>query len=388
MSNQPFKNLLNEKDNLELCFKCSFCSEECPINKQIHWASFSPRGKMLILRELLKGEGSLTERVIDTLYTCTLCGNCDTSCIAGISVTDILFAARRDFYELEKTPETFTTLMEAINRSGNVFDMPAEAMDILELNPKIKLPRKADLLFFKGCYASYHSVPNKSTTLALNVLKTLNVDFTTLESEKCCGSPAFLLGNMNLTERLCEYNVSKIEEKGASRVVTACPGCYRILKEEYPKFQKMDFEVLHITELLAEYIDSGKLVFKKNGTDRMNVLYQDPCELGRHCGVFEAPRKILETIPQIRLEEFDKNKNEAICCGGGGGLTIANSNLANKIAQIRLNEAEERAIPVVITACPACQLNFTSSKDKYNMEKLKILDINELVSNSIDVHKK
>jgi Fe-S oxidoreductase len=101
--------------------------------------------------------------------------------------------------------------------------------------------------------------------------------------------------------------------------------------------------------------------------------------------MYEAPRKNLESIPSVNLEEFDKNRDEAKCCGGGGGLTISNPNLAHQIAQIRLQEAEERGIPTVITACPACLLNFAASRDKYNMN-VKILDISQLVGDSIDLH--
>ncbi len=379
MSEVSFKNLIKVKESLDTCFKCSLCKGNCPVSEQIFWATFSPRGKMLILRSLLRGQGTLTDRVRDSLYTCTLCGNCDNTCIAGISVTDVLAAGRRDLYEARKAPESVNSLISTIKESGNVFDLTKEDMDILGLNPRMKFSENADLLFFKGCYATYHSIPNESTMRSFNLLKTLNVDFTILEAEECCGSPAYLLGDMDTTKRFCEYNVSKIEETGASRVVTACPGCYRVLKQVYPQLVgTLNFEVIHITELLAEYIDEDRLVFKKTGNDKLDVLYHDPCELGRHCGVYDAPRKILESIPEIHLEEFDKNRDEAKCCGGGGGLTISNPNLANQIAQLRLQEAEEKNIPTVVTACPACQLNFSASKDKYNM-KVKILDINQLV---------
>jgi Fe-S oxidoreductase len=338
---------------------------------------------MLILRGLIREQGDLTKRVIDSLYTCTLCGNCDNTCMAGISVTDVLAAGRRDLYEIGKAPNSVNSLINTIKESGNVFALKKEDTDILGLNPFTKFPENADLLFFKGCYATYHSVPFKSTMQSFNILKTLNVDFTVLEAEECCGSPAYLLGDMDTTRRFCEYNVSKIEDEGASRVVTACPGCYRVLKQVYPKLVgKLNFEVIHTTELLAEFIDAGKLVFQTNGNDKLNILYHDPCELGRHCGVYEEPRKILDSIPEVHLEEFDKNRDEAKCCGGGGGLTISNPNLANQIAQIRLHEAEEKNIQTVVTACPACQLNFSASKDKYNI-KVKILDINQIVSNSL-----
>jgi Fe-S oxidoreductase len=383
MPEHAFKNLKEVKDLLDICFKCSFCSGNCPIVEQIFWASFSPRGKMLILRSLLSGQGTLTDKVRDGLYTCTLCSNCDNTCIAGIKVTDVLAAGRRDLYELGKAPENVNSLISTIKESGNVFDLDPEDTDFLGVNPRIEFPETADLLFFKGCYATYHSVPNKNVIDSFNILRALDVDFTVLKEEECCGSPAYLLGDMDTTRRFCEYNVSKIEEKGVSRVVTTCPGCYRALKQVYPKFVgKLNFEVLHITELLAEYIDEGKLVFNMNGNDKFDVLYHDPCELGRHCGVYEAPRKILEAIPSVNLEEFDKNRDEAKCCGGGGGLTISNPNLAHQIAQIRLQEAEERGIPTVITACPACLLNFAASRDRYNL-KVKIVDINQLVGSAI-----
>ena len=386
MSDISFKNLIQVKESLDTCFKCSFCKGNCPVSEQIFWESFSPRGKMLILRSLLRGQGTLTEKVRDGLYTCTMCSNCDDTCIAGIKVTDVLAAGRRELYESGKASESVYSLIAGIKASGNVFDLAKEDMDILGLNPLIKFPENADLLFFKGCYATYHSVPNKSTMRSFNILKTLNIDFTVLEAEECCGSPAYLLGDMDTTRRFCEYNVTKIEDKGASRVVTACPGCYRVLKQVYPKVVgTLNFEVIHTTELLAEFIDEGKLVFKSVGNDKLNILYHDPCELGRHCGIYEEPRKILESIPEVHLEEFDKNRDEAKCCGGGGGLTISNPNLANQIAQIRLHEAEEKKIPTVVTACPACQLNFSASKDKYNM-KVKILDINQLVGSAIGLH--
>ncbi|MFX1521069.1 MAG: 4Fe-4S dicluster domain-containing protein, partial [Promethearchaeota archaeon] len=126
MSEISFKNLIQAKESLDTCFKCSFCKGNCPVSEQIFWESFSPRGKMLILRGLLREQGTLTEKVRDSLYTCTMCSNCDNTCIAGIKVTDVLAAGRRDLYELRKAPESVNSLIKTIKDSGNVFDLSKE----------------------------------------------------------------------------------------------------------------------------------------------------------------------------------------------------------------------------------------------------------------------
>jgi Fe-S oxidoreductase len=166
-----------------------------------------------------------------------------------------------------------------------------------------------------------------------------------------------------------ERNVKAIEEQGVEEVVFSCAGCYRMFKEDYPKHVKVPFKVKHISEYLAEKDLKLKPLQKK-------VTYHDPCHLGRHSGVYKAPRAVLAKVPGAEFKEMPRNSAEARCCGGGGGVRSAYPELSEQIAGKRV--AEANFADVLVTSCPFCVNNLRVGKER-TKAKVEVMDLVELI---------
>jgi len=171
-----------------------------------------------------------------------------------------------------------------------------------------------------------------------------------LEDEVCCGSTAKRIGHDKLFNKLRKENEMRLLAIGAKRIITACAGCYKTMKQDYPGFsEKVD--VLHSTEYLSGLIGSGKLKLPRSN---LIVTYHDPCHLGRHAEVYDAPRKILKSIPGLRLVEMKTSRELSRCCGGGAGVKSAYPEISQKAAAKRLKEAERSGASILVTTCPFC----------------------------------
>ena len=253
---------------------------------------------------------------------------------------------------------------------------------------KYKLPQEADIVFFIGCVSS--SLLIKIMNSAIKILRKSDVNFTVLEDEWCCGNILGTTGQgkTDTFSTHAEHNLSAVEKTGASTLVTACPGCYRTFTEMYPKYyNKPDFQVLHFTEMLSEIIDNDKLSFKK--PLEKTIAYHDPCELGRLSGIFEPPRKILESIPGVQFQELSNNKSNCNCCGNGGGINSLEPEIAMNLSLRKIAEVQDTNAELLVSSCPNCRngLGNAITEKKQLMAgngggelNLEMKDITELVS--------
>lgn len=223
--------------------------------------------------------------------------------------------------------------------------------------------------------ATYRAKEIAKSTIEL--LRKAGVDFKLLgKDEWCCGSVLFRTGNLEAAKEVAEHNIKALRRVNTTQVLTSCAGCYRTLKKDYEKmFGKQDFKVIHIVDFLEKLIEDGKLKFP---TVNMKVTYHDPCHLGRHSDVYESPRKILNSIPGLELVEMARNRQNARCCGAGGGVRSAFKDLSDKMADARLKEAEETGADVLTSACPFCTFALRDSV-KRNGSKIRVLDLPELL---------
>lgn len=234
------------------------------------------------------------------------------------------------------------------------------------------------LVYFAGCMATYRLPGIAEATI--KILRHAGLDFKMLgEDEWCCGSVAFRTGFVDDGRKMARHNVDALKAVGATRVVTACAGCFRTLSVDYPKLlgEEMPFEIIHFPSLLKELIEEGKIKFP--GGEKVSVTYHDPCHIGRHMGIYDDPREALEAIPQVDLREMHKSHGNASCCGAGGGVRSTNRDLARGAAEIRLSEAEETGAEVLTTACPFCTFNLREGVER-SESKIEMLDFPEFVS--------
>ena len=213
------------------------------------------------------------------------------------------------------------------------------------------------MLYFRGCTARQKQTGISDATQS--ILKKAGVDFHTLDDEKCCGSVLLRTGFIKEAQKQIEKNTEILK---GEKIITSCAGCYKTLKEDYE-----GLDVIHISQLLDELIEEGKLELSKRD---LNVTYHDSCHLGRHCNVFDEPRRVIESV--ANLVEMQSNHENSLCCGAGGGVKSAYPEIANQMATSRINQAKQTGCEIMITPCPFCKLNLEN-------DDLEVLDLTEFL---------
>jgi heterodisulfide reductase subunit D len=205
------------------------------------------------------------------------------------------------------------------------------------------------------------------------ILDRAKVDFALLGGEEwCCGFPLLAAGAREKVREMSRHNMEAVRRLRAERVVFSCPSCYRTWKEHYDT----QIELRHTTEYIHELILSGRLLLKALAP--LRVAYHDSCDLGRHGGIYDAPRKIIQSIPGVTLIELEHNKAGSLCCGGGGNLEMAAPELTGKLAKVKIEEIKQSGADVVVTACQQCVRTIETSTRRQRLD-LKVMDISELV---------
>jgi glycolate oxidase len=367
-----------------ICVQCGFCRAGCPTFEQTGLESRNARGRVLVAFKMLTGELEPSREVAQTFYECTTCKNCTFVCPSKIKAADVVLGARRKLFEAGSAPEQHVAVVENVKTAGNPFSL--SKADRTEAFPKKwqqlatdkKLPKTAGTLLFLGCVPSY--VDMKTVPSLMELLDIAGVDFTVLgEDEGCCGFPVYLAGSPEF-EAIAKDNIKSIKDTGAKTLVTPCAGCYKTFKELY---KGLDVEVLHSVHYLKRLIDEGKLKLEKPFEKK--VAYHDPCDLGRHLEVYEEPREILKTVPGLELVEFPRNRQLARCCGGGGGVSAVNPELALGMAGTRVKEGLGTGAEIIVSACAACKDSLkkgTAGLPKEEKKGLRVLDITEIVLKS------
>ena len=213
------------------------------------------------------------------------------------------------------------------------------------------------MLYFRGCTAREKQTGIQDATEKL--LDLAGVDYHVLEDEKCCGSVLLRTGFIEEAEKQIEENTKVLK---GEKIITSCAGCYKTLKDDYE-----GLDVIHISQLLDELIKEGKLKIPKKDFD---VTYHDSCHLGRHGGVFDEPREVIKSV--ANLIEMENNRESSLCCGAGGGVKSAYPEIANQMAELRINQAKQTGCSTLVTPCPFCKLNLEN-------DDMEVLDLTEFL---------
>jgi len=259
------------------------------------------------------------------------------------------------------------------------------------LNEKYRTSDQSDILFFVGCspylapFFEYLGVRTLDITEAsLKILNHLGIEPVILSDEKCCGHDALWMGDVETFKRLAEHNTKLIKEAGVKKIIFSCAEGYRTFKLDYPNYKfEIGCELQHISEFLAERIEKGGLRFKEI---KKKITYQDPCRLGRHLGIYDAPRRVLEAIPGIEFIEMERNRDWSLCCGTG---PFTNCDLYSHEMRIgRLLEAKATGAETLITCCPKCQIHFKCAMTNKGEEKgpdveFEVMDLANLVASAL-----
>ncbi|MBD3187865.1 disulfide reductase [Candidatus Bathyarchaeota archaeon] len=378
---------VNGREYLEMafnrCIKCSTCKysyklfdQSCPSGEKFLFESYWASGRIRIAKGLVNGDLAWNDKLIDPIFACTTCGACAASCQAPHAdfIVDIIESLR----ELTVKHVGPGPHQEKIKERTRVHKNPygEDNSDNRALKTKHGLPDKAEWVYFIGCTSNYRRKRVRDATLSF--LKKIDIGFT-LVDEYCCSSPLLRTGQVEIVEELMHHNIQVINDAGATKVVTSCAGCFRTLCKDYEKFNmEKRFEVYHLTDLVADLLQKGKLEFKSSISKQ--ITYHDPCHLGRHMNSFETPRLIIQSLPGVNLVEMRRNRQHAWCCGAGGGVKIAYPDWSVEVARERLEEAKETGASIVTSTCPFCKTNLEDANKQFSMG-FQIMDLVEILDN-------
>jgi Fe-S oxidoreductase len=373
-----------EKD-LYACLQCGYCRDVCPVYGQIGWESSTPRGKVYYLKQiagktpmdrLLRRQSKITPEFVERVFQCTSCGACEHNCHVEIEFPKLWEEVKEWLIsEGHGPPEAHKKIRERVAAKKNPYDEPKEKRPAW-LPKDIKLSDKPEVVFFTGCTEAFRMQPLAVATAKL--LDKAGVKFNILgEDEWCCGSPLLRTGQKDIVmNEIAPHNVREMERRGWTTMVTACAGCFNTIKNDYPKLTgKPSFKIFHLTEYLDKLVKDGRLKFTKEY--KKKVGYHDPCHLGRHAKVFEAPRNVLKAIPGLQLIEMKAEKDDSQCCGAGGGFKSAFNNMAEEVAAERVKQFAEAGAEVIATSCPFCQVNLNAGAKRAGLD-LKTVDITQI----------
>lgn len=227
------------------------------------------------------------------------------------------------------------------------------------------------MLYFRGCTAREKDSNIEEATKF--ILDKAGIDYHIIDNELCCGSILLRSGFYDeaIEEMRRNYDIIKDEDL----ILTSCAGCYKTLNEDYKEILGYDLNVIHISQLLYRLIKDGNIEVNDNFKD-LKVTYHDPCHLGRASNVYEEPREVIKKYST--LLEMENNREDALCCGSGGGVKSAFPEISANISRNRIKQAEETGCDLIVTACPFCKLNLNSNSDN-----LKVIDLCEFVEKAL-----
>jgi len=334
------------------------------------------------MKGLSMGELALSKRLIEVLYTCSTCGLCFAQCFPDLQVHEAIITTRRHIAGKGLTPEIFSTTAKNIIKTGDPGGMPIkQRLSWMEEILRLRFPERAEVLYWVGCMVATRT-PNVAKAVA-NILGQAKANFTMLgEREGCCGYVLLAAGLWDEAKELAIGLLERVKETDAEVLVTPCAGCYYTFTMLYPRVldMQMPCEVLHTSQFVERLVKDGELELK--GLN-VKVTYHDPCSLGRHGNVYDAPRNVLKAVPNLQLVEMPLSRSRARCCGGGGGLWTFNNRVSMNSASTRiLNDVAPMNVDVLATACPACHMNFRYTSVRKSVH-IKTYDIMEIVAKAL-----
>jgi Fe-S oxidoreductase len=335
----------NLYDLILRCNNCGFCQAACPIFKATRRSALNARGKMIVLQDMLEDRQEICDELIETLFQCTLCGACASQCAAGVNVPEILKAARKDMVDVGTCHPAFKGMNQILDGHANIYSIDQRETFGRRVNAK------ADFVYFMGCVGQYRE--EEAVEATLDILDYLAVDYTLVE-EVCCSGVLEDVG-FSIHDDLVQRNVALIRDTEAKTLITGCPYCMRTFKnkEQYKPIRDAGIEVMHISQFLKDFDF-------KTQTD-LKVTYHDPCDLGRHCGIYNEPRQTIRKIAP-NFVELPNHHAESLCCGAGGGVRGAYAQNSLAMARYRLQQAESVGADVVLTECNSCAHNLSNAK--------------------------
>ncbi len=415
------------RGDADMCCRCSTCkfipmqkikgsqySYVCPSVSRYNFHAYSGGGRLNYIGAALKNGINYTDKLLDIIKNCQLCGACAVSCnfAMDMAVIEPITELRIQSVKDGKTVPALDKVIAGLKKTGSMVPAKGKRGAWAEgLGIKDAAKEKVDVLYHVGCLSSYDPEMQKLAKATAKILQKAGVNFGIFgDAESCCGGRAYQMGYEDEFLAQAKKNMDMIKKAGVKTLVTGCADGYQAFKVLYDKYGlKGDLEVLHISEYIDKLVKEGKL--KLNRKVNLNITYHDPCRLGRlgepwipwdgkkipgdrfvfdpprpyrrgTNGVYEPPRDVLKAIPGVKLTEMTRIKEYAWCCGAGGGVNESNPDFAAWTANARIDEAISTGAEAIVSACPWCEKTLSAAAKEYG-SPLKVYDIVELVARAI-----
>ncbi|MGF9711041.1 heterodisulfide reductase-related iron-sulfur binding cluster [Paenibacillus naphthalenovorans] len=412
----------NQLIDLYACVECGRCTQMCPASNT--GKTLSPMDLIVKLRDHLTEKGAVTSRtpwmpslsfasgaaagtrqaadqrpkekrligdVIteEELWACTTCRNCEDQCpVSNEHVEKIIDMRRYLVLTQGDMPHEAARYFQHIERQSNPWGISRknrikwrEGREDLVI-PTVEETDDFEYLFFVGSMGSFDIRSQNIARSFAKILNTAGVKFAILgNEEKNSGDSARRMGNEMLFQQLCQENIAAFQDYGVKKIVTICPHTYNTFKNEYPEFG-LEAEVFHHTELIWKLIQEGRIRPEKEMEEA--VAYHDSCYLGRYNGIFDIPRHILQAVPGVKLLELERNREDAMCCGAGGGMMWLEESQGKRVNVERTEQALQARPTVIGSNCPYCLTMISDGVKSKGLEiQVQTLDIAEIVERAL-----
>jgi heterodisulfide reductase subunit D len=372
------------------CFSSGhkFCREVCPVMQVTRNENHTPTAFHANIVAMEQGNLSVAD-VADDYVHCTQCGACELRCPNTLFTGDfyrhrtrtvkVVKAMRALAVESGVEQPNWKRWVEAtIDRKNEpVIEVPVSQENVAKWATGLDLPIGGETIMFVDCEAAFYRTSVSRSTA--QVLKAAGVEFGLMREQWCCGGPAAEMGYVDVSRQLAEHNVADWRAVGAKRIIAIDPHDYISFTEDYPDYfgDSYDFEIVYITELLAELVREGRIQLTK--PINRTVTYHDPCRLNKRKGIYESPREILRAIPGLTFKDVDHVTQWSYCSGGGAGLPIEKPEITAEISRRRVAKAKELEVDTLVSACVWSERPLSAAGDEQGLE---VRDLLELVAES------
>lgn len=376
-------------DLVHRCFRCGYCKFpgdyvdfNCPSYKAFGWDTYSPGGRMWLIRGWLTNEIPTSPHLAEVLYSCLACNNCKEQCVFPRFkdyLPDIFQEAKAELVSEGKIPPQVRDYFKAILVHGNPYKSPQADRGNWAEGTGLQPYTNQEYLYYVGCVGSYDEIGQKMARSVGKLLVDRGISLGILGPEETCdGNEVRILGETGLFTQLAEYNILEFKKRGIQKIITLDPHALNAFRRDYPKLGGK-FQVFHFTEILAGLVRENKGL---SSEFQGKVTFHDPCYLGRHNQIYAPPREILKAIPGLELVEMRRNGLNAFCCGGGGGnfFTDIVGPGEDSPARVRAREAMDTGAEILAVACPQCARMLEDAvKAEGAEQRLRVMGLAEMV---------
>lgn len=362
------------------CIQCGKCTAGCPINYVT--PAEEPFNIRRLVYDVLNADSEEIANEKHYLWQCSSCNTCSQRCPKEIEPRDVVMNLRSILVEDGSLPPAIRDVLKSISINYNPWSLGKDKRAEWYQDLETKDASDSERCFYVGCTPAFDSRLQKVARANVKVMHQLGMDFGIFGTEEiCCGNEIKRLGDIWSFDALKDANTEIFNGyDNIKEIMTISPHCFNTFKNEYPDLKP---EVKHYTQVFSQLISDGSISFSK--TFPKKVVYHDPCFLGKQNEIFEEPRNILKAVPEIDFVEFDRNRESSLCCEGGGGrMWIEIEDASDRLANIRVRDAEALGVDVIAVACPFCLLTLEDAVKGMELEdKIQVMDIMEIVAQTI-----